>query len=300
MRLILVPGLFMMSLFFSAAAQVETVSVNPAQTSTQIKAIQGDHVAYIDTTAKPLHKLLLMIVGTGAAANHNIPFFNFAASAGYHVISLDYKNTVITTVCSNSEDSGCFNKFRQEIVFGEPVSPLVEVDSANSIYNRFYTLLAYLAKKYPRQGWGQYLKGDAVQWQKITVAGHSQGAGHAAWLGKKFSVDRVLIFAGPQDYLVRFNAPAGWLSQKGVTAPSKYFAFLHVRDPYDFNKQLADCLKLMPAINADTLLVQPGAGITKSKHILVTNIETGNPHESMMQPAFKPAWAWLLSADPGK
>jgi len=298
MRAILLTGLFLTAFLFSATAQVQKISVEPSQTDPQIKSIHGNHVAFIDSAVKPINKLLLMIVGTDAAADHNVPFFNFAASMGYHVISIDYKNTVITTACSNSADSACFNVFRQEIMFGTPVSQLVEVDSTNSIYHRVYELLLYLSKKYPQQGWKQYLKANSIQWQKIIVAGHSQGAGHAAYIAKKFLVSRVLIFAGPQDFLVHFNSPAGWLFQESITSPSQYFAFLHVNDPFGFNKQLANCRILMPF--ADTTLVQPGAGITKGKHILVTNIETTNPHESMMQPAFEKAWAYLLSANPEK
>lgn len=293
-------GLLLLILSFSLVAQVQVISINPAQTGSHINAIHGDHQALINTSVKPVNKLVLMIVGTGAPASDNLPFDSFAAATGYHVISLDYKNTVITTACSNSEDSSCFNVFRQEIVFGEPVSALVEVDSANSIYNRLYELLQYLLKKYPEQGWQQYINKNTIQWQKIIVAGHSQGAGHAAYLGKKFPVSRVLIFAGPQDFLVHFNSPASWLSQKSATNPSKYFAFLHLKDPFDFNKQLAGCLQLMQAVTADTVLVQPGIGVSKNKHILVTNIESANPHGAMLQPAFKKAWTYLLSTDPGK
>jgi len=275
-------------------AQVDSLLVDPPATDPHIARVWGNHVAYRDRSAKPLNKLLLMIVGTGAAANHNIPFFNFAAAAGYHVISIDYKNTVITTACSNSEDSSCFDAFRQEIVFGEPVSPLVEVDSINSIYHRVYALLLYLGKTYPKQGWRQYLVGQQINWPNIIVAGHSQGAGHAAYLGKKFPVYRVLIFAGPQDFLVKYNAPAGWLSHPTATAPERYYSFLHLKDPYDYNKQRADCLKLMP-LNIATSMVQPGKSIAGSPHILVTDIPSTNPHEAMMQPAFSGAWAYLLS-----
>jgi len=299
MKRITVLVLFSWALISVAHAQTDSVLIDPAATGAHISTVWGNHTAYIDAGVKPVNKLLLMIVGTGTAANHNIPFFNFAAGEGYHVISIDYKNTVITTACSNSDDSACFNKFRQEIVFGEPVSPLVEVDSANSIYNRVYCLLKWLSENHPQQHWQQYIAGNAINWPKIIVAGHSQGAGHAAYLGKKFPVYRVLILAGPQDFLVKFNTPASWLFQKGVTSPSKYFAFLHSKDPYDFNKQRADCLALMPAAT-DTTLVQPGSGVTKKSRILVTNIESSNPHEAMMQPAFKRAWAYLLSADTEK
>jgi hypothetical protein len=300
MRPLIITSLFLLVVVSALTAQVKVISISPSQTDTLVKSIHGDHMVLINTAVKPLNKLVLMIVGTGAPAKDNLPFDSFAASAGYHVISLDYDNTVITTACSNSDDSACFNGFRQEIVFGEPVSALVAVDSINSIYHRFYALLLYLSKKYPRQGWQQYINNDSIQWQKIIVAGHSQGAGHAAYLGKKFPVNRVLIFAGPQDYLAHFNSPASWLSEKGITHPSKYFAFLHLKDPFDFNKQLAGCLKLMQAATADTLLVQPGVAVTKNKHILVTNIESANPHGSMLQPVFKKAWAYLLAADPVK
>ena len=300
MRSLILALSFISCLVFAAGAQVKAIAISPSETDPQIKTIHGNHVAYIDTVVKPLNKLLLMIVGTGAAADHNIPFFNVAASMGYHVVSLDYKNSVITTVCSNSEDSACFNHFRQEIIFGEPVSSLVEVDSVNSMYHRLYALLQYLSKKYPSQRWQQYTRHHAVEWKKITVAGHSQGAGHAAYLAKKFPVDRALIFAGPQDFLAHFNTPAGWLLQKGATNPARYFAFLHIKDPYDFNKQRADCIALMPGIKTDTVMVQPGSSVVKGSHILAANIETSNPHESMMQPGFEKAWAYLLSADPGK
>src|SRR5207249_4894448 len=110
-------------------------------------------------------------------------------------------------------------------------------------------------------GWKQYIDNNQIQWENIIVAGHSQGAGHAAYLGKRFPVAKVLIFAGPQDYLNNFNAPAGWLSDKSKTAASRYFAFLHVKDPFGFKKQLINCMKLMERTNPDTLLVKPGITI---------------------------------------
>ena len=298
MRTIIITGLCIACFGICLQGQVQVMNVSPAQTDPAVTNVHGDHMVLLDAGVKPLNKLLLMIVGTGAAAKEFLPFDSVAARMGYRVISIDYRNTVITTVCSNSEDSSCFYNFRQEIVFGEPVSPLVEVDSANSIYHRVFALLRYLAKKYPQQNWQQYLRGNSIAWQHVTVAGHSQGAGHAAYLGKKFAVDRVLIFAGPQDYMVHFNRPAGWLSKKGSTSSSRYFAFLHRNDPFDFNKQLADCVQLMQTANTATVTAIPGEVIRQHPHILVTDIETANPHGSMMQPAFIKAWAYLLSPPP--
>jgi pimeloyl-ACP methyl ester carboxylesterase len=237
-----------------------------------------------------------MIVGTGGFARDNYGFDSVAANLGYHVIGLDYNNTVITTTCSNSSDSTCFNTFRQEIVFGTDLSPLVSVDSLNAIYFRIKALLGYLARQHSEQGWKEFIKGDSIQWSKIIVAGHSQGAGHAAYLGKRFPVARVLILAGPQDFLSHFNTPASWLSEKSITPPGKYFAFLHLKDPFDFKKQLADCMKLMQLNSPDSILIQPNTSSVNllKFHILVTDISSGNPHGSMLQPVFVDAWKYLL------
>jgi hypothetical protein len=144
----------------------------------------------------------------------------------------------------------------------------------------------------------------------------------------------VLIFSGPQDYLSYFNTPASWLSDSSQTDISRYFAFLHVRDPYDFRKQRIDCETLMqikpadtiqtghtdslpvkhtvaiqakhtgpmqaghgdpmPVKESDTTMVSPGLAVKSGRHILVTNIETANPHGSVLNPAFRKVWEYML------
>ena len=142
-----------------------------------------------------------MIVGTGAHATDSRAMDSVFASWGYHVISLDYENNVITTVCSPSEDSTCFDRYRKEIITGAAVSEKVQVDSTNSLLNRFNYLLRYLVRKDAAGKWNEFFANGKPVWNKIITAGHSQGAGHAAYLGKMFQLDRVLMFSGPQDYL---------------------------------------------------------------------------------------------------
>jgi hypothetical protein len=295
-------SLFFFSLVLSdLEAQVHVVSVTPDSTDMAIRTIHGNHFAYTNASVVPKHRLVFMIEGTGSAAQDLFSFDSSIAALGYAVISLDYPDNVITTTCSNSTDSGCFDSFRQEIVFGTPVSPIVDVDSSNCLYHRLLAFLQYLVRRVPGQGWDEYIEGDRIQWEKIIAAGHSQGAGHAAYLGKHFPLAKVMIFSGPQDYLGFFHTPAGWLSEKSRTAPSRYYAFLHIRDPYDFNKQLANCKVLMGS--ADTLMVSPemavpaGSGLSagKRRHILVTNIETKNPHGSTLDPLFRQVLKYMLA-----
>jgi pimeloyl-ACP methyl ester carboxylesterase len=275
------------------SGQVTTVSVSPGTTDATIRAIHGNHLVYLPAAPKK-DRLVLMIVGTGGQAKDNAAFNSTVALMGYHVISLDYKNTVITTACSDSKDSSCFNRFREEIVFGTPVSEKVEVNVSNSIYSRFFKLLAYLARTYPDGGWAQYIDGNNIQWKNIIVAGHSQGAGHAAYLGQRFPVSRVLVFSGPQDYLDNFRHPASWLSAKSATPAARVYVFLHVKDPFDFNKQLANCKTLLGQTRTDTVLVQPGAVIRGTSHILVTDISSPNAHGSVLEPRFANAWKYML------
>jgi len=105
---------------------VHVLLINPSQTGYGIEMIHGPHLAVYNTSATPVKKLFLMIPGTAGIATDFRMMDSIIAGMGYHVISLDYKNNVVTTVCTNSKDSMCFDNFRQEIMFGTPVSDSVE------------------------------------------------------------------------------------------------------------------------------------------------------------------------------
>jgi len=272
----------------------KVLMVNPPETGTGIEMMHTPHVAIYNTAVPNTHKLFFMIVGTGGSATELRGMDSIIAGMGYHTLSIDYKNNVITTVCNNSPDSSCFDKFRQEIMFGTPVSDSVNVDSTNSIINRFTKLLQYLIKNDPNGGWSEFIKGDNVQWGKIVVGGHSQGAGHAAYIGKHFKVSRVLMFSGPQDYRVAFNSPAAWQSAKSLTPLNNYYAFLHIKDQYVVARQLADDAKVMGTAMPDSTHVEPLIPLQTTKHILVNSIETGNAHMSTLLPVFKNVWEYML------
>ena len=277
----------------SLSAQVK-LKIDPQQTDQYIKSIQGPHLVLYDPNVKPKNKLLLMISGTGGSPKGYLDFENFASEKGYHVVGLDYKNTVITTICTKSDDPQCFDNFRKEIVYGTPVSETVDVDSANSLLNRFTRLLEYLVKNDTQGKWDMFIKNGKIKWENIVVAGHSQGAGHAAYLGQQNKTARVLMFSGPQDYFSTFDRPAGWLSSKPKTSPAKCFAFLHQKDPFNMQWQLASVTKMRQTMSPDTMIVKPGTPVKGSKHVLIADIETNNAHGITLKPEFKNAWEYLL------
>lgn len=73
------------------------------------------------------------------------------------------------------------------------------------------------------------MAGEPV-WSRITVAGHSQGAGHAAYLGKLLSLDRIVMFSAPGDKGSRPGTLAPWLSLPAVTAAARHYGFTHTAD----------------------------------------------------------------------
>ncbi len=266
----------------------------PSDTEGSIVAVHGPHLASTPDLKLRRNKLVISISGTGGGADAMIAFDSVASLAGFHTISLDYKNEVITTVCRFSRDSSCYDSFRREIVFGTPVSDTVHVDSVNSLYNRIYRLLTFLSAHFPMGGWEHFYKDRKMIWTNIIAVGHSQGAGHAAYLGKNFALNKVIILAGPQDFLDHFNKPAPWISGKSKTAPGRYFALLHPHDPFGFEKQLSSCLllsqsRLKYTISANASGLKGAAG-----NILITHVRTNNPHGSVMLPVQAEAWRYML------
>ncbi|MDQ6890154.1 MAG: hypothetical protein M3Z56_07750 [Bacteroidota bacterium] len=284
----------------SLQAQVKILTVDAPETNPSIELVHSAHIIAYDNNIPSKHRLILMIVGTGGYASGSRAMDSVFAAMGYHVISLDYENNVITTVCSQSEDSSCFDRYRQEIITGDQVSEKVEVNKNNSLLNRFNYLLRYLIKHDPDGKWSEFYAGDEPAWNKIIAAGHSQGAGHAGYLGKMFRLSRVLMFSGPQDYLDDLHKPGAWLSKKSATPPSRFFAFLHLKDPFNVHHQIANDMKLMNLSRIDTLMVEPGVPVRGQAHILVNDIPTDNPHGSTISLQFANVWKYMLNEDTGK
>jgi len=296
----LVSGFLLITAFNSLQAQVRILSVDPSATSPSIESVHSAHIAAYDNNIPSKHRLILMIVGTGGYASGTRAMDSIFATMGYHVISLDYENNVITTVCSHSEDSSCFDRYRQEIITGDQVSDEVNVDKTNSLLNRFNYLLEYLIKYDPAGKWNEFYADGRPEWNKIISAGHSQGAGHAGYLGKMFKLSRVLMFSGPQDYLDDLHKPGAWQSKKSATPPSRFFAFLNLNDPFNIHHQLADDMALMNISSSDTLMVHPGVPVQGHAHILVNDIPTNNPHGSTITLQFANVWKYMLNEDAGQ
>jgi hypothetical protein len=276
-----------------AQSQIKFQTVVPGETQPGLTTVHTPHLVVTPAKGNNRHQLLVMIPGTGGRAIDFRAFDSTFAAMGYYVVSLDYVNDVITTVCSKSEDSTCFDHFRQEIMFGTDVSDKVAVDSANSLVNRLTKLLLYQAAV--DKEWAGFVNKGKVRWEKVIAAGHSQGAGHAAYFGKQFPLRGVLMFSGPQDYLQYFKAPAHWQQERGVTPVKRYYAFLHNADPFNYQYQVADVSVINHQAVTDTAMVQPGQPVHSTRSILVTDIDRKDRHGSTLLTDFVGVWKYMIS-----
>ena len=267
------------------------------------------HYVWVDPTRKPNGKVLVFLPGTGARPGGAQLLEQEAARLGYRVIGLMYQNSVaVVDVCGGSPDPECSGNMRLEIIDGVDRSPGVDVTPANGIENRLTKLLLYLAAQYPDEEWSRFLEDGGPRWSRIAVAGHSQGAGQAALIGKIHHVKRVIMFGGPVDARVPGEIDA-WISI-GKTPAAKYFALFHVRDHF-----APTIVPNLVALGLDRF----GAPVMEENseppyggtHILVTDLEPQggyaipNPHLSEAadrwtplgpdgRPLLRYAWRYLV------
>ncbi|MES2616708.1 MAG: T9SS type A sorting domain-containing protein [Bacteroidota bacterium] len=257
-------------------SQINTFYVKPIQTDTSYSAVQDSNMVVRNTTTT-INKLFLFIGGTGSNTSTYQTISNFAGKLGYDVINLSYPNSVAAASLANSTDSMVFNKYRQEVCYGTPLSPDVTVDTLNCIYTRILKLIHYLNTTFPTQNWNQYLiNPTTLNWSKIAVGGHSQGGGHACYFAKFNDVERVLMFSSPNDYSTYYSNAANWLRTSGITAMNKHFAYLNISDEIvAFNKQLTNLKGLGIYPLYDTINVDISSTPYSKSHCLYTNQAPG-------------------------
>ncbi|TNE53825.1 MAG: T9SS type A sorting domain-containing protein [Bacteroidetes bacterium] len=257
--------------------------------------------------------LLLHLVGTIDNPNSTILYPSAVANRGFHCINLAYRNaTSAQSACGAVPDTNCHLNFRKEIIEGVNYSSETNVNSSNSIENRLLKLLQYLHANYPLQNWGQFYNGETLLWEKMMVSGHSQGGGHAAVIGMTHALQRVIMFASPNDYIDTLKMVAPWSKQAHITADSNFFSFNALYDEVsDFGVQYAHSQSLGQATFGDSVLVDQSSFPYEHSRQLYTKqeVQSGNPllftHDIVVRdaetpvdgsgkPEFKCAWLYML------
>ena len=214
----------------SAPPSVER-SVLPASTDAAISSDFEAHFAVnpaATVTAK--QRLLVFLPGTFGRPDNYRAVVRDAAAHGVHAIGLNYpNNATVASLCNGSADADCFGNTRLEILTGNNSSSVVAITRADSIENRLIKLLQSLHAQAPAEGWDAYLtSAGQPDWSRMRVAGHSQGGGHAAFIAKRYAVDRAVFFGAPAD--ANSSGLAPWVSVAGATPGTRQAGFTHLRD----------------------------------------------------------------------
>jgi len=110
----------------------------------------------------------------------------------------------------------------------------VEVEPENSITARLGKLLQYLDTQNPGKGWDDLYTGDTAptpMWEKVYVMGHSQGAGHAAYLGATKKILGAVMISGPQDECIDCPVDTEFWIDGEYKTKTQYTAFASGDEP---------------------------------------------------------------------
>ncbi len=295
---------------FTSMAQ-SAIKIRPSDTDPAITANNDFHFVYKPNAPASLQKLFIFFPGTGGIPQFYQSVMERAATLGYHVIGLTYPNNeAINSFCAAVNDTTCHRRARLEVFDGTDRHPDINVNPTNSIKNRTEKILIYLKNTYPNDNWAQYFKNDSINWNKIALGGHSQGAGHAGIIGKIKQVDRVLQFAA-LDWVGPRNRSADWVSMPGLTPPNKYYAFIHQRDEtIAFSLVNKSWVEYQTAAIAGTVNIDSSTSPFNGSHCLYTNITPAFdtsawhgavavsiyvPKDASQKLVYLPVWDYMLT-----
>lgn len=279
-------------------------ATRPSDTDSRISTFNDPHISWLPTT-KSRNQLLVFLPGTGGKPKEQFSFAETGAALGYHVIALMYPDNIAAQKkCSGSPDPQAYTKFRMAIIEGGDIGPHRHIDRADSIETRLTQLLNYLDGQQPDRGWRQFLNANKkIAWNKVVIAGHSQGGGHAYMIAKIHKVARVITFGSPKDYSFYFNRPAQGFDADTQTPLNRYFAFNHMQDNGHgcSHAQQMEILKQMGVLQLGIANADKPSPNYNHAHIIFTDVPLPNPvkyHGSVLNetlPVCAPVWKYMLT-----
>lgn len=307
---------WMLLLASTASGAPQEALFRPSVTDPAITQFNERHYAVVDPAVTTRGRLVLFLPGTGATPFLYREFPNNAATLGFHALGLMYPNdSAINVLCQQfaPSDPDAAGNARLEVIDGSDRVSFLAVNSTNSIQNRLLKALQYLHSTYPLQGWGQYVSGSSVRWDKLIVCGHSQGSGMAAMLAKTRVTDRCIIFTG-MDWWTGGTPPRpyNWMFTPPQTPVDRWYSFAHERDQFlDFAEMQTAAAALDVSRYGAPVRVESSSPDFGSRHFLSTNLEpspaqSGSYHgcpvvdaatpmqPDGMTPVLKPVWDYML------
>jgi pimeloyl-ACP methyl ester carboxylesterase len=273
-----------------------TYRVVPHTTDSAIERFDEPHYVVFNRDGSSPATLLVFMSGTGGQPAAMSDFLTIAAEQGYRVVSLAYNDQpAVVGICPRDPNPACSAEVRQRRIFGDPVTRRIDDTPAESIVNRLAKLLTTLDREHPAEKWDQYLDGGAPRWERIAVAGHSQGAGMAAFIAQRQRVARVILFSSPWDFFGRRQLAPWILAGPGVTPPDAWFAAYHKKE--NTADLLAESYKALriPREHIRVFTLEPSRVVGPNPYHLSMVGNGATPRDKGGTPLYADEWRFLLS-----
>jgi predicted esterase len=274
-------------------------AISPSDADSQIKRFTANNLALFKNDVAKNANLLVFFPPTGGTPAGGWPFIEAGVKAGYRVIGLMYDNaTSDPGVCGPNPDPACSDRFRQKRIYGDDATKDIDDLPAESVVNRLTKFLEYLDAHHHNEGWGRYLRDGKPEWSRIAVAGHSQGAGVAAYIAKKEKVARVIVLSGAWDRTETTKAWAPWVTSSSATPLDRWYAAYHeketsaapIKAAYEALRIPPDHVRAMTLEPNPQYKGRPGGG---AYHMSMAST-VATPVDANGNPAYAADWAFFL------
>ena len=250
----------------------------------------GPYYALCPKRAQPQGRLLVFLPGTGRKPERFQALLRTAVEIGLHAVALDYDNAQSLKRLCPDGDPACFEAARRERVYGGERIP-----RSHAIESRAITLLNHLSARAPDEGWDRFLLDGELAWERVVLAGHSQGGSLTGLVARDHRVDRAIFFG---------NSPS-WIDLDHQTPLESYYGFFHWED-HGAERVAAFRRFGLTALGEPADEASQTLGVSGTQ-VLFSTRPSPRPHSSVVAdaavprdadglPAYAPVWRWLLGA----
>lgn len=234
--------------------------------------------------------MLLFLAATGHRPSDYRDFLRVARGAGYHVLALDYWNTGLSVQKTCGVNPTCYGQVQRNRLYGTRPGEFSAVNRSNSIASRLKAALASLESRDPSGGWSRYVGRSGIRWNRIVVAGHSQGGGESAYIAHIHRVRGALMFSSPVDS--DHHVVAAWMAHPGATPAARLYGFVDTGDMF-YRRVLASWRAMgMNAVPSHEIVTRRDLGGPDASHLRDITDET--PTGADGKPVFAATWSWML------
>lgn len=285
--------------------------VHPGETDSRISDGPGKNAQFAYVSSMPAlrkQKLFIMLPGTLSNPGDYKLILKAAAAKGYHSMGIAYDNNqTLADVCDGSSDPDCLAKVFDEYLTGNNTSAKVDISPSHSFENRILKMLRYLHHHHPNEGWDQYFSNEnEINWEQISLAGHSQGATHTLYIARKRKLLRAAFYSGPNGFKKGGGFPQ-WVDESGLTPTEHLFAFNHKADRLSEWTEVTatwDAIGLKPGeVSVDSKNDYNGRNRFYTRSSKIINLFTGahgatcsdkdTPLDRDREPKFEEVWSYM-------